>query len=174
MTRRSALLLLTGGSALEFGCGYHVGGQGVLIPKSIRTIHVSAFSTLTTRYRLIDLIPQQIEREFIARGKFQIENDPSLADALLNGSVNTASTAATILDPTTGRATNVQVFVVLSYQFIERATGRQLFSKTNLVVRQNYSIAADPHQFLDEVGPALDRVSRDVGRDVVSSVLESF
>lgn len=156
------------------GCGYHTGGKAVLVPQSIQTIHIPAFQSLTTRYRLVDLLPQQIEREFVAKSRFRIENDPAVADAILSGSVNTAQIVPTIYDPTTGKATNVQVIVVISYRLVERATGRVLFSRSSLAFRQNYSIAADPHQFLDEVSPALDRVSRDVGRDVVSSVLESF
>lgn len=175
MSRRDCL---TGIVALvlfsSLGCGYHTGGQGVLIPKGVNTIHVGAFSSATTRYRLVDLLPQQIEREFVAHGRFGIDNDPATADALLNGTVNTATIIPTTFDPATGRATNVQVLIYISYQFVERATGRVLFSRNGVAFRQNYSISADPHQFLDEVGPALDRVARDVGRDVVSSVLESF
>lgn len=174
MTRRQAFSLLAGVAAGTASCGYHTGGKADLVPKSIGTIHVSAFQSLTTRYRLVDLIPQQIEREFIAKSRFRIENDPDVADAVLGGSVNSAQILPTVYDPSTGRATNVQVFVLISYRLVERATARLLFSRNNLGFRQNYSIAADPHQFFDEVGPALDRVSRDVGREVVSSVLESF
>ncbi len=174
MTRRQAFPLLAGVAAATTSCGYHTGGKADLVPKSVQTFHVSAFQSLTTRYRLVDLIPQQIEREFIARSRFRIENDPAVADALLGGSINSAQIIPTVYDPSTGKATNVQIYVSLSYRLVERATARLLFSRTNLIFRQNYSIAVDPHQFFDEVGPALDRLSRDVGREVVSSVLESF
>ena len=174
MMRRSALAVAAVYACGALGCGYHVGGKADLVPKTIQTINIPAFVSLTTRYRLVDLLPQQIEREFIAKSRFRIENDPAMADAMLNGTVNSTVIIPTVSDPTTGKATNVQVVVVMSYQMVERATGRVLFTRSNLVFRQNYSIAADPHQFFDEVGPALDRVSRDIGRDVVSSVLESF
>ena len=175
MTRRQALSLLCAGAGASLaGCGYHTTGTADLIPKSIQTIHIPAFQNLSIRYRLIDLLPQQIEREFIARGRFRIENDPAAADAVLNGSVLSANIYPTIFDPTTGKATSVQVLVVIAYNFVERATGRILFNRSNLPFRQNYSIAVDPHQFFDEVGPALDRVARDIGRDVVSSILENF
>ncbi len=174
MIGRRAFLGVAAAACGGLGCGYHVGGKADLVPKSVQTINIPAFVSLTTRYRLVDLLPQQIEREFIAKSRFRIENDPAVADAILNGTVNSASIFPTVSDPTTGKATNVQVIVYISYRLLERATGRVLFSKSNLGFRQNYSIAADPHQFFDEVGPALDRVSRDIGRDVVSSVLESF
>ena len=174
MTRRSALGLLCGAGGLSFSCGYHTGGKADLVPKSIQTIHIPAFQSLTTRYRLVDLLPQQIEREFQVKSRFRIENDPDTADAIIKGVVNSANIAPTIFDPTSGKATNVQVVVFISYRFVERATGRVLFDRPNLLFRQNYSISVNPHQFFDEVGPALDRVARDVGRDLVSSVLESF
>ena len=174
MTRRSALGLLCGATGATVGCGYHTGGKAELVPKSIQTIHIPAFQSLTTRYRLVDLLPQQIEREFIVKSRFRIENDPDLADAVINGVVNSANVVPTIFDPSSGKATNVQVVVFVGYRFLERATGRLLFDRPNLLFRQNYSISVNPHQFFDEVSPALDRVARDVSRDVVTSVLESF
>lgn len=174
MTRRNAMLLIGGSAGLASSCGYHTGGRAELVPQSIQTIYIPAFQSLTTRYRLVDMLPQEIGREFIAKSRFRIENDPAMADAILNGTINNVAIIPSIYDPGSGKATNVQVVMTMSYRFLERATGRVLFSKNNLNFRQNYSIAADPHQFFDEVGPALDRVSRDVGRDIVSSVLESF
>ncbi len=167
------------GAALIFAttlvsCGYHVGGRADLVPKSIQTIAIPSFSTLTTRYKLVDMLPQQIGREFIARTRFHIVNNPNDADAILNGRINTVQEAPTVFDPATGKATSVAVIVTISVSFIERSTGRVLFSRASLGFRQNYEVAADPHQFFDESGPALDRVSRDVAHDVVSAIVENF
>ena len=174
MNRRSALSLLCGVTGGAVGCGYHTGGKAELVPKSIQTIHIPAFQSLTTRYRLVDLLPQQIEREFQVKSRFRIENDPDVADAIISGVVNSANILPTVFDPGSGKATNVQVVVFIGYRFLERATGRLLFDRPSLLFRQNYSISVNPHQFFDEVSPALDRVARDVSRDLVSSVLESF
>jgi hypothetical protein len=40
--------------------------------------------------------------------------------------------------------------------------------------KQRYEIAVDQKAYLDESDVALDRLSRDVARTVVSSVLEAF
>ena len=155
-------------------CGYHTGGQADTIPKGIQTIAIPAFSTLSTRYRLIDLLPQEVSREFNTRTRFRVINDPSIADAILHGNITNASTGAAVYDPVSGKATIVGVTVVLSLTMNERATGRVLFTRSNLAFRQNYSIAVDPHQFFDESGPAFNRVSRDLAHDIVSAVVEDF
>lgn len=175
MTRRGACVVLGGGAvAAVSSCGYHVGGKADLVPKSIQTVAIPAFASTSLRYRLVDALPQQIGREFIARTRFHVLNNPGEADAVLNGSINTAQVIPTIYDPTSGKATSVQVVVVVTINFLERATGKVLYSRSGMVFRQNYSIAIDPHQFFDESGPAFDRVSRDLARDIVSAIVENF
>ncbi len=165
-----ALLMAAG----FLSCGYHVGGKADLVPKGVQTIAVPSFSTLTTRYKLVDTLPQQIGREFIARTRFRIVNNPNDADAVLHGSINSVFAAPIVYDPLSGKATSLAITVVLSVSLVERSTGRVLFSRSNLGFRQNYEVAVDPHQFFDESGPALDRLSRDVARDVVSAIAEGF
>jgi len=175
MTRRGACVILTGGAvAAVSSCGYHVSGKADLVPKSIQTIAIPAFVSTTMRYRLVDVLPQQIGREFIARTRFRVVDNSSEADAVLNGSINAAQVYPTIYDPTSGKATSVQVVVAVTINLLERSTGKVLFSRSGIAFRQNYSIAIDPHQFFDESGPAFDRVSRDLARDIVSAIVENF
>lgn len=174
MTRRKLLAALSAAAASGVSCGYRVGGKADLVPKSIQTISIPAFNTSTTRYRLVDLLPQQIGREFLARTRFRIVNNPSLADAVLNGNINTAQAYPSVFDPTSGKATSVQVVVMLTINLLERTTGRVLYSRANYVFRQNYDVAVDPHQLFDESGPAFDRLSRDLAHDVVSAIVENF
>lgn len=155
-------------------CGYHVGGTIDPVPKSIQTIAIPPFGTLTLKYKLVDMLPQEIGREFIARTRFRIVKNPDEADAVLNGTINTVQEFPTVSDQATGKATSVAVNVMLSISFVERSTGRVLFSRANMGFRENYELAADPHQFFDESGPALDRLSRDVAHDVVNAIVENF
>jgi hypothetical protein len=155
-------------------CGYHIGGKADLMPKGIQTIAIPTFTTLSTRYKLVDQLPTEIGREFEARTRFHVVEDPGQADAVLNGSVNTVLAYPILFDPASGKASSVQIAVSLTVTLNERATGRTLFSRANWAVRQNYQIAVDPHQYFDESGPALDRLSRDVAHDLVSAVVENF
>ncbi len=171
---RSALLVLILSAAATVSCGYHVGGKADLMPKNVRTIAIPAFSAFTARYALVDELPQQIAREFSSRTRFVIVNDPTAADAVLNGTVNSASAYPTIFDPASGKATSVQLLVTVTVKLIEQRTGKVLYSRVNWGIREDYELAVDPHQFFDESGPAQDRLCRDVARDLVSSVIENF
>jgi len=53
-------------------------------------------------------------------------SDPEQADAVLRGAVVSFGSYPTVADPASGRATGVQVAVVLQFSLTERATGRVL------------------------------------------------
>ncbi len=151
-----------------------MGGKADLVPKTVQTISIPAFTSLSTRYTLRDVLPRAIAREFQARTRFRIENNPAEADAVLNGAITTVAVSPAVFDPTSGKATTVRVSVVLNINLMERGTGRVLYSHQAWVISEEYGFAVDPHQFFDESAPAFDRLSRDVARDVVTSVVENF
>jgi hypothetical protein len=155
-------------------CGYHTGGNADLVPKTVRTIAIPAFGSLSTRYMLTDILPREIGREFTARTRFRIVYDQSTADAILHGSVTGLGIYPTVADPTTNKSTSVRISVSLAATLVERATGQILYSRSNWSIHEDYATAVDPHQFFDESGPALDRLSHDVARDIVSAVVENF
>jgi Lipopolysaccharide-assembly len=159
---------------LYCSCGYHVAGRADLLPKRINTIAVPAFANVTTRYRLADRLSADITREFISRTRYNIVSDPNQADAVLTGAVVNFFGYPTILDPATGRATGVQAIVILQINLVDRKDGAVLFSRPNMEVRERYEISVDPNAYFDESGAAMDRLSRDVARTVVSAILENF
>ena len=156
------------------GCGYHVAGRADLLPKNIRTIAVPAFQNVTIRYKLTDRLPAAIAREFISRTRYAIVSDPDEADAVLHGTVTNYNSYPTIFDHATGRASAVQLSVILTIVLRERAGGAVLYERQNMEFRERYEISADPRSYYDESDMALDRLSRDVARSVVSAVLEKF
>jgi hypothetical protein len=174
VTRRTLLLLPAIAAASLVSCGYHVGGKADLVPKSIETISIPTFGNLTKRYQLSDTLPRYIEREFITRTRFRIEDNPSAADAVLNGTIGSVAALPAAVDPTSGKATSARVIVTLSITLLERKTGKVLYSQPAMVLAANYDIAVDPHQFFDERAPAFDRLGRDLAHTIVSGVLENF
>lgn len=155
-------------------CGYHVGGRADLVPKSIKTIAVPSFSSQSNDYQLADILPNAISHEFIERTRFHVVAERSEADAILQGTINRVIHAPALSDPVTGKTTSVQLIVIMSLQLVERSSGKLLYSRPNLTVRENFELATDPHQIFDESGPAFARMSREVARDVVTSVTENF
>jgi hypothetical protein len=171
---RAAAWLLLPGSAWLASCGYHVAGKADLLPRNIKTIAVPAFGNTTIRYKLADKLPGAIAREFLSRTRYRIVSDPGAADAILQGTVITYNSYPIIFDPATGRASSVQMSVVMDIALRDRTTGAVLFSRSRMEAKERYEISVDPQAYFEESDPALERLSRDVARTVVSAVLERF
>lgn len=172
--RRPALVSALLPVLLLGGCGYQVGGKANLIPSNVRTIAVPAFTNVTTRYKLTERLPSAITREFLTRTRYRIVADPNEADAILNGAVVNFMSAPTVFDQASGRAAGIQVMVFLNLTLVDKSTGNILFRRDNLEVRERYEISADPKAYFDESEVGLERLSQQVARQVVSSVLEAF
>ena len=156
------------------GCGYRVAGRADLVPKNIRTIAIPAFGNLTTRYKLADRLPAEITREFHRRTRYEIVADPNAADATLSGSIISYNAAPVVVDPVSNRATAIQVSVILQLRLVDRASGKTLFDRPGFEARQRYEISVDQVAYFEESGVALERMSREVARSVVSAILEGF
>jgi hypothetical protein len=167
-------LALVIAAASTISCGYHVSGRADTLPKTIHTIAIPAFGNATTRYKLTDRVPEAVAREFIARTRYKVVNDQSQADAILRGTVVNYFAYPTIFDPATARAAVVQIQVVMSATLVERATGKVLFTRPIIEVKQQYEISADQVAFFEESDTAMTRLSRDVARMLVSAILEDF
>ncbi len=156
------------------GCGYHVGGRAEVMPKTVRTIAIPAFVNVTARYKLARLLPADLTHEFLSRTRYQIVANPDEADAVLSGTLANFAAWPILSDPKTGRATAAEVAVNLNLTLTERKTGRALLTRNNVDFRERYEISLDPAAYFDESGTAVERVSRDVARSVVSAILEAF
>lgn len=171
MTRRALLAALLPPLA---GCGYHVAGRSDLLPKTLQTIAIPAFSNPTTRYRLTERLPAMMTREFIRRTRYQIVPDPNTADAVLTGGIVALHAFPTVFDQRTGRAAGIQMLVILSVKLTERASGKILFERQNFETRQRYEISVDPLTYFEESSTAMDRLATDVARQIVAGILENF
>jgi hypothetical protein len=155
-------------------CGYHVGGKADTIPKSIQTIAVLPFGNNTTRYQLGDKLPQAIARELVSRTRYQVVNDPSHADAVLTGAVKQIFLAPVLIDLSSGKTTGTEVAVVLEVSLKDRVTGKALYSQPNFALRNTYESSVDARRYFDESSNAINRLSQDLARSVVSGILEGF
>jgi outer membrane lipopolysaccharide assembly protein LptE/RlpB len=154
------------------GCGYHTSGHADLLPKRIKTIAVTSFNNNSSRYRLTGTLPKAIAREFISRTRYKVVADPAEADAVLSGAVLTYANYTTIVQ--NGRASGIEMVVTMQISLTDRATGKVLFTRPSMEVRERYEVAADPRAYFEESDIGLERMSRDVARSVVSAVLENF
>lgn len=168
---------LSGACVLVFllvGCGYQVAGRGNRLPPDVKTIAVPAFTNKTRKFRIEQKLAAAVTREFIERTKFQITPDPSQADAVLRGTVKDIRSGVVAFDLSTGRATALQIQVTTEVQLVDSHTGKVLFLNPNYVFREEYQISQNTTGQFQEDEPALNRLSRDLARTLVTEILENF
>ncbi len=174
MKRRAFLVAAPAVALTCAACGYHVSGHADLVPEYIHTIAIPAWGNLTNRYRLTESLPGSIGREFLSRTKYRITSDPNDADAILTGAVVNYLAFPSVSDPRTGRATAIQVSVYLQVSLVDKKTGKVIYNRQSMEFKQRYEIAVEQVAYFDESDIALERLSKDVARTVVSAVLEAF
>ena len=167
-------VLLALAAVVVNGCGYHVSGHADLLPATIKTISIPAVTNLTNRYKLSDRLASTLTREFISRSRYRIVTDPNQADAVLRAAVINYYSYPVVSDQKTGRANSVQLSAILQINLTERTTGKVLYTQPRMEVRQRYEISVDQLEYFEESDIALDRLSREVAKSVVSAILEAF
>ncbi len=156
------------------GCGYHTAGRASHLPPSIRTIAIPGFKNQTQTYRIEQLLTGEVVREFISRTKFQVVNKSSdTSDATLTGTVVSAQASPLTYDANTGRASSAVITVTMRVSLADHS-GRVLFENPNYTFREQYQVAREIASFFDEETPALQRMSRDFARTLVSDILEAY
>ena len=172
---RLAIAALALGSCALSSCGYHVAGRADLVPKDVHTIAIPPFSNATVKYKLTDLLPEAISREFITRTRYKPVSDPSQADAVLTGGVVRYVAYPTLIAQATGRTSGLQIIVVLNVSLTQRSSGKVIFSRPYFEEHQRYELSVtNDAQYFDESSSGMQRLSRDVARDLVSAILENF
>jgi hypothetical protein len=168
-------LVLALASVALSSCGYHVAGKADLVPKDVHTIAIPPFTNPTVKYKLSDVLPEALSREFITRTRYKVVNDPTQADAVLRGSVINYVAYPSLIDQSTGRTSGVQIILVLAVTLTERSTGKVIFTRPRYEAHERYELATtNDTQYFDESGAGIQRLSGDVARDLVTSILENF
>jgi outer membrane lipopolysaccharide assembly protein LptE/RlpB len=168
--------LLSIASCLLFfaACGYHVAGGGALLPPDVKTVAVPAFKNQSSTFRIEQRLTVAVTRELLERTRFRVTPNPNGADAVLKGIVKEVRAGAITYDLTTGRATSMQVQVTADVRLEDLHSHKVLFSNANYVFREEYQVSQNPSAIFEENQPALERLSRDLARTLVTDILENF
>ena len=172
MSRWAHIALMFVGLCL-WGCGYHVAGHTSQLPTEVHTIAIPAFKNQTPTYRIEQIVTAAVVREFIGRTHYRIVNEADDAtDATLHGTVTSAGSLPLTYDSRTGKVNTVLAAVVVKLSLTDRHN--KVLFENSLGFRDQYQIAGDPSSFFQEQSPALERLSRDLARSLVTDVLEAY
>jgi len=155
-------------------CGYHTVGSTNALPPNIRTIAIPAFVSRSQTFRIEQLLTDAVVREFNTRTQFRVVHDTKDdADATLRATVLSASASPLAYDSQTGRAASALVTVSLQVTLTDRQ-GKVVFQNPSYLFHDQYEISRDVTSFFEEDSPAVDRLSRDCARTLVSNILEVY
>lgn len=156
------------------GCGYHTAGRANRLPQDVHSIAVPGFLNKTQGYRIEQVLTAAVVREFVSRTRYRIASDSGGSpDATLRGTVMSTQIAPVTYDSQTGRTTTALVVVTMEVSLVDRK-GAVLFENPNYVFREQYQVSRELSSFFEEESPAIDRLSRDFARTLVSNILEAF
>jgi hypothetical protein len=163
---------------LSSACGYALAGRGSFLPDYIQTIGVPPFANRTNIFNLETLLTQKVRSEFIGRGKYKILPDDSGVDAVLTGEV-TSATLVPVSFTLNQLASRYALTVAARVELRDTRENKTLWENPGLVFRQEYEAqggtnALDAAAFLGQDTNALDRMSSDFARTIVSAILEAF
>ena len=166
----AALLLLVSGYT---EC-YRPVGRGDGLPKHIKTLAIPPFQNPSLRYKVEQRFTSAVTDEVIRRARsLKVVSDPEGADAVMIGAIKRFDFRPVLLDDQ-GRARLFEIAISVEVTVRDQTTNKVLFNNQNYVFRSEYEISGDPKTFLNEDGPATDRLARDFAKSVIATIVEGF
>jgi hypothetical protein len=164
--------------ATATGCGYSLAGRGSFLPAYVQTIGVPTFVNRTRVYNVELQLTQKVRSEFISRGKYRISPDDKGVDAVLIGEVIAVDSTPVAFDDQR-IATRYALIMTARIQLRSLTEDKVLWESANLVFRDEYDVQTgtstlDPAAFFGQDANALDRMTTNFARTIVTAILEAF
>jgi hypothetical protein len=163
-------------------CGYSLAGRGSFLPDYIRVIGIPPFVNRTPIFNLETQVTEKVRAEFIGRGKYRIVPEADNVDAVLNGEVSGVNvTPISYTDQQL--ASRYTITMSARVELRDKREDKVLWENPSLVFRQDYEAqsgqpgagqAIDPAAFFGQDQNALDRITAEFARSIVSAILEAF
>ena len=165
-------------AALVSACGYTLAGRGSFLPSYIQTIGVPMFANRTTVFNLEGMVTEKVRAEFIGRGKYKILPDSTGVDALLTGEVVAVSLAPTSFTAQQ-IASRYTATLIARVELRDMKENKVIWENPSMLFRQDFEAqsgqtALDPTAFFAQDRDAMDRMTTDFARTLVSAILEAF
>jgi hypothetical protein len=177
MTRRRLLALMPAASLA--GCGYTLAGRGSFLPAYIRTIGIPAFGNTTPYATVEQIFTEKVRIEFQNRGQYSVIPTDVGADGVVRGTISGIS-AAPVGYTDAQLARRYRFTVIVGVSFTDVKQQQPLWENPAVNFSDEYELASPSsiglaaNEFLGQERAAVDRMSTDFARTVVSAILEAF
>ncbi len=159
------------------GCGYSLAGRGSFLPEYIRTIGIPLFGNLSSVPDVDRILTERVRNEFINRGRYKVITDRTGADAVLVGDI-TSITFVPAAFNAQQQASRYALVLTAKIEFTDLKENKVLWQNPALQFREEFEVttstAQDVTAFFGQNADALQRVSTEFARTIVSAILEAF
>ncbi len=178
MRRVIPVLVLMLAVLAQSGCGYSLAGRGSFLPAYVKRIGIPLFKNGTTVFNLDQMVTDKVRSEFIGRGKWTIVPDQSGVDALVSGTI-TSVTLTPVAFNTGQQATRYALAMTGSVEFKDMQANKVIWTNPGMSYREEFDVPAssntlDTSTYFGQNANALDRLSSEFSRALVSAILEAF
>ena len=177
LRRRDFLAMLAAG--VSASCGYALAGRGSFLPDYIRVLGIPMFGNATSFATVEQVFTQKIRLEFQSSRRYTVVPTDEGADGIVRGQITSISLQPVSLTEAQ-RASRYRVTVVVKIAFEDVKAQKVLWENPSLSFSDEYELAspgtsgADVSAFIGNERVAMERLSQDFARSVVSAILEAF
>jgi outer membrane lipopolysaccharide assembly protein LptE/RlpB len=166
-----ALLLLIELSS----CGYHLVGTTSFLPEDIETLYVENFKNQTKWVAMDQRLMEQMTLEWVRRGRLRLVDSAGQADVVLSGVIQRLAVIPVSYDEQ-GRANEYQMSLQAMVQ-LKDVRGDEpeiLWEDKAFSRRTSYGVDPRAVDYFDRQNLAMDVLSKEFSRALVTAVLEGF
>src|SRR6267378_8356237 len=177
----AAIVMAVACSMASASCGYALAGQGNFLPAYIKTISIPTFTNLTAYFDLAQISTDKVRTQFIGRGKYKVTPEATGSDAVLNGTITGISITPTAFGAGQ-QASRYVITVTANVELRDVQKNTVLWANPAVIVREEYDAGTasagdaviDASAFFNRETDAVQRITDEFARTVVSSILEAF
>ena len=159
-------------------CGYALSGRGSFLPDYIERLGIPMFGNTTPYQTVEQVFTQKVRLEFQTSRRYTVVPSDEGVDGIVRGEITSISLQPVSLTDAQ-LASRFRVTVVLKVAFEDVKAQKTLWENPALSLSDEYELAspstgADVAAFVGNERVAVDRMSTDFARSIVSAILEAF
>lgn len=178
MRRRQFLGVLAAGLTTT-SCGYALAGRGSFLPAYIQVLGIPMFGNATPFQTVEQIFTQKVRLEFQSSRRYTVIPTDEGADGIVRGEITSiAVTPVSLTDAQLASRVRVTVNVKIALEDVKAQ--KVLWENPALSFSDEYELAnrgaagADVSAFIGNERVAMERLSEDFAKSVVSAILEAF
>ena len=180
MTRRELLrtLPVVAAGLGAASCGYALAGRGSFLPAYIKTLGIPMFGNATPYQTVEQIFTQKVRLEFQSSRRYTVVPSDEGVDGVVRGEIQSISLQPVGVNDQQ-LASRARVTVMVKVKFDDVKESKTLWENPALSFSDEYELAnpsagQDVSAFVGNDRIAMDRLSTDFARTVVSAILEAF